>query len=157
VPSSVPGFKKAFRAWARARLDAAAMTGVKVYARGVTPDILGNGDEAVLLGAVTTARQTVATLSGLKEEAPSMTCYVNIVKGGDSEDVGDAARDRAYAILGVLEDALQDDPTVGGFLTGAGAANVTETGLDDIPVDVNGTAGQHAKLRVVVGWTADLA
>jgi hypothetical protein len=155
LPSSIPAVKKALRSLLRTSLDAAAMTGVEVFARGIAADSLRLATEAILLTDVATAGQSqVAT--GLRQETPALTGYITSIKVGNTEQVGDDARDRAYAILAVVEQAITANPTINGTLDGAGAAEVSDSGLEDVPVDLNGQAAQASRVRFVVSWGADL-
>jgi hypothetical protein len=154
--STIPGVKKGLRAFWRAALDAAGETKVKVTARAITPEEAAAMGEAVLLGKVT-ATQTWAGLGAQrKTDQATLTGHVTIVRAGSGEDDGDAARDRAFAILAIGEAALRTDPTAGGAIPSpnitAVAPNLT---LEEVPVVIgDGVNGQLARLEFSITWTS---
>jgi hypothetical protein len=155
--STVPAVKKALRPWLRARLDAASMPTVKVATAIRDATTITQDDEAVVLGNVTGPQEWAGLGAQRKTETPTITCWIEIAKPGDGEDAIDAARDRAYAILAVVEAALRADPTAGGAIPNPNITAVAQADLEESPIELGpqgGVAGRFARLRSTITYTA---
>jgi hypothetical protein len=149
VPSTVPAVKTGLRAWLRAL---PGLAGVSVY--GAPQVALGNR-ETIILGEVTAPQSHDVQDWGPKSERPTLTGWVIVTRPGSGDAAEDAARDRAYALFGVIETALDADPSAGGVIPGPGKGELTETGLTENPADDEGAAARQAQVRFVLTWFSD--
>ncbi len=150
MPSSVPVVKKGLRQFWQTTAGLRPDDGVVVRSAPVAPDELA--PEQITLGDVA-APQARAGL-GRKEERPSMTCWIRIQRPGSDEDAVDAARDRVYELLALVEQSLRADPSAAGTIPPPAGTTVSESALEEYPSGPDGTATRVAQLRFTISWTS---
>jgi hypothetical protein len=152
MPSTVPAVKKGLRNWLRTLPGLAGVT-----VRGRPIQVLRGGEE-IHLGDVLAPQAYEVQDWGPKTERPTLTSWIFVRKNevaGNLDAGEDAARDRAYQILGVIETALKADPSAGGVIPGPGKGQITESGLTETPGDAEGTGTCEVQVRWVLTWTSD--
>jgi hypothetical protein len=152
VASSVPAVKAGLRTYLASWEGLRPGDGVTVRSApgGELPD------RVVELGEVT-APQTRAGLAG-KAENPTMTCWVQATAAsGDEEAAIEAARDRAYALLALVEAALTADPTASGTVPAPGGTTVGDSSLVEAPAEGPGGGMRRAQVRFSITWVSHLA
>jgi hypothetical protein len=103
-----------------------------------------------------TAPQTRLGLAG-KAENPTMTCWVQSTRAGGDEDAMDAARDRAYELLALVEAAVTADPTAGGTVPPPAGTTVGVSSLIEAPAEVPGGGARRAQVRFSITWVSHIA
>jgi hypothetical protein len=149
VPSTVPAVKKGVRNWLRTQSGLTPANDVSIHGRSVVP-----GEDTVILAGVT-APQAFVYMGAAKEETPTLTGYVDVGRPGNNDEGEDAARDRAYQILGYIETAFRTDPTAGGVVPGPGLAEVVEGDLEEGPGDEQGSGTCRSRVRFLIRWLSD--
>lgn len=152
MPSSVPAAKKGLRDYLRTIPGLTPADQVVIRSAPVAPDELA--DRQLTLGDVV-APQARAGLAR-KEETPSLTCWLRIIRPGDDENAADTVRDEAASLLALVEGALLRDPSAAGTIVPPGGTRVTSSTLEEFPADLNGTAGRGAQYTIVIGWTSHI-
>jgi hypothetical protein len=153
MPTSVPAAKAGLRDYLRTIEGLRPSDGVVIRSAPVAPGQVA--DKQFTLGDVV-APQVRAGLSR-KEETPTLTCWLRIIRPGDDEDVADQARDEAAGLLALVEGALLRDPSAAGTIAPPGGTRVTSSTLEEFPaMTAEGTAGRGAQYTITVSWTSHI-
>jgi len=153
MPSTVPAVKKGLRDWLRLQPGLTPTDGVTV--RGAAVDPAEAGKNLVVLTDVTAPQTAPVMYPDIREETPTLTGYVVARRPGTGDTAEDAARDAAYALFAVLEQALEADPTAGGVIPGPVKGLLTEAGLTEAKVDLDGQGAREASVRWLLTWGSD--
>jgi hypothetical protein len=153
MASTVPAVKAGLRNWLRTQTGLLPADGVTV--RGAAVDPAEMTADMVVLTEVTAPQTPPVMYPDIREESPTLTGYCVATRPGTGDVAEDAARDRAYALFAVVEQALETDPTVGGVIPGPIKGRLTEGGLTESAVDIDGQAGRQASVRWLLAWTSD--
>jgi hypothetical protein len=151
MASTVPAVKKGLRTWLRLQTWPGPEA---VTVHGASDPPLETRDMVILTG-VTGPQTTPVMYPDIREESPTLTGYVVVRRPGSGDEAEDAARDRAYALFAVIEQALEADPTAGGVIPGPGKGLLTEGGLTESSGDESGQAVRQAEVRWLLTWTSD--
>ncbi len=89
-----------------------------------------------------------------REAKPTITCWVVITRPGTDEIAIRAARARAAAVMGLIEGAVKADPTAAGTIQPPGGLAVATSGLEESPVDWDGSAARRATVPFSLSWTS---
>lgn len=154
MPSTVPTVKAGLRDWLRTQTGLRPQDGVAVYGstRGINDAL--NSDMVILAG-VTAPQATPVTWPDLREENPTLTGFCVARRPGTGDDAEDAARDRAYALFAVLEQALETDPTAGGVIGGPMKGTLASGDLTEGAGDESDQGVRWAEVRWTLTWTSD--
>jgi hypothetical protein len=155
MPSTVPTVKAGLRDWLRLQPGLTAADEVTVRGAPVDPaEILKN---LVVLTNVTAPQDAPVMVMSpdLREESATLTGYCVCTRTGNDDAAEDAARDAAYALFAIVEQALEADPSAGGIIPGPQKGLLTESGLTESPLDDNGSPGRQASVRWLLTWTSD--
>jgi hypothetical protein len=114
----------------------------------MTPDM-------VILTDVTAPQAYELLDSGTKTERPTLTGHVVVTRSGTDETAIDATRDRAGVLFGVVEQALETDPTAGGVIPGPLKGWITEAAWAEGAVDLDGSGGRQCTVRWTLSWGSD--
>jgi hypothetical protein len=153
MPSTVPAVKKGLRDWLRLQPGLTPANEVTVRAAAVDP--AEQHKNLVVLTIVTAPQTPPVMYPDLREETPTLTGYCVCTRPGNDDAAEDAARDAAYALFAIVEQALEGDPSAGGVIPGPGKALLTQGDLTESPVDDNGSPGRQASVRWLLTWTSD--
>src|SRR5215216_1530918 len=145
MPSTVPAVKPGLRDWLRTLTGLRPADGVYVSGVALDPDTV-TGD-TIMLASVLAPQTTPVMYPDIREETATLTGYCLAVRPGSGDLAEDAARDRAYALLAVLENALEADPSAGGVIPGPLKGSLTEEGLTESPGEGPGGADRRASVR----------
>jgi hypothetical protein len=152
MPSTVPAVKKGLRNWLRTQTGLLPADGVTVYGAADPP--AETPDMIVLTGVL--APQTAPVMyPDIREESPTLTGYITAVRPGKGDEAEDAARDRAYALFAVLEQALETDPTAGGVIPGPVKGRLTQGDLTEHADQDGDQATRRATLQWTLAWGSD--
>lgn len=153
MSTSVPAAKKGLRDYWRTIEGLRLNDGVVIRSAPVAPDQLA--DKQLTLGDVN-APQARAGLTR-KEETPTLTCWLRVVRPGDDETAMDQVRDEAAALLALVEAALLRDPTAAGTIPPPGDTRVTNSTLEEYPaMTAEGTAGRGAQYTFQIQWVSHI-
>jgi hypothetical protein len=125
--------------------------GVLVRSGPVDPP---RGRDVVMLGDVTMP-QSRPGLQG-RQGTPTVNGWVIISRPGGDETAIRAVRARATAVMGLIEGAVQADPSMAGTIQPPGGLQITTSGLQQSPEDWNGTAARHAEIPFSLSWTSHI-
>jgi hypothetical protein len=153
MPSTIPTVKKGLRDWLRTQPGLTPADGVTV--RGAAVDPAEAGKNLVVLGRVIGPQTIPVMYPDIREETPTLTGYCVARRPGTGDEAEDAARDAAYALFAVLEQALETDPTAGGVIPGPGKGLLTEAELTEAKVDLESQGAREASVRWLLSWTSD--
>jgi hypothetical protein len=150
MPASDRAAKKGIRDRLRTTTGLRPEDGWVVRSAAVPPEEIKA--DMVILGDVT-ATQTQA---GLATRAKTSTCtgWVMVTRPGAGEDAIDQAGDRADEGMSLVEGALAAAPSVGGAVLPPGQVKVATSGLEETPVDWNGSAARRAIVPFSLSWTS---
>jgi hypothetical protein len=130
-----------------------AADGIVVRTATIAPEEFQQ--EMVILGDVT-APQGRPGLRG-RSATPTMTCWVVIIRPGGGETAIRAARDRATALMGLIEGALAADPSAASTVQPPGGLQVASGGLEESPVAWDEQAARRATVPFTLSWTSHVA
>jgi hypothetical protein len=153
LASTVPAVKKGLRDWLRTQVGLRPQDGVKVS--GVMLGLDKINGPTVLLGSVAAAQTPPTMWPDIREETPTLTGFCTASKAGAGDAVEDAARDAAYALFAVIENALETDPTAGGVIPGPLKGALTTGDLTEDIGDSEGSPTRVASVRWLLSWTSD--
>jgi hypothetical protein len=153
MPSTVPAVKAGLRDWLRTQVGLRPIDDVTV--RGAAVDPAEAGKNLVVLTDVTGPQTIPVMYPDIREETPTLTGYCVARRPGTDDEAEDAARDAAYALFAVIENALEVDPSAGGVIPGPLKGNLTEAGLTEAKVDINGHPAREASVRWLLTWGSD--
>jgi hypothetical protein len=111
--------------------------------------------DLVVLTDVTAPQSGPVMYPAIVEESATLTGYCVATRPGTGDAAEDAARNRAYALFAVVEQALETDPTAGGVIPGPIKGRLTDTGLTENAVDDEGSGGRQASVRWTLAWGSD--
>ncbi len=148
MASTVPAVKRQLRAYL-ATLPGLTETADKVVVRSapVAPDEFA--DRQITLGGVI-APQVRAGLQR-KQENATLTGWISITRPGADETAMNVVRDEAYGLLALVEAGLHE-PAAGQAIPAADALTVASATLEEVPVDLDGTAGRRATIEFTITW-----
>lgn len=153
MSTSVPAAKKGLRDYLRTIPGLTPDDKVVIRSAPVAPDQLA--DKQLTLGDVS-APQARAGLAR-KEESPTLTCWLRVVRPGDDEAAMDTVRDEAAGLLALVEDALLRDPSAAGTIAPPGGTWVTNSTLEEYPaMTAAGTAGRGAQYTFQIQWVSHI-
>lgn len=153
MPTSVPAAKRGLRDYLRTIEGLRPADKVVIRSAPVAPDQLA--DKQLTLGDVNAPQARAGLVR--KEETPTMTCWLRVVRPGDDETAMDAARDEAAGLLALVEQALLRDPTAAGSIPPPGDTRVTNSTLEEYPaMTAAGTAGRGAQYTFTVSWVSHI-
>jgi hypothetical protein len=153
MPSTVPAVKKGLRDWLRLQPGLTPTDGVTV--RGAAVDPAEAGKNLVVLTDVAAPQAIPVMYPDIREETPTLTGYCVARRPGTGDEAEDAARAAAYALFAVLEAALEADPSAGGVIPGPLKGSLTEGGLTEAKVDLEGQGAREASVRWLLAWGSD--
>jgi hypothetical protein len=130
-----------------------AADGVVVRTATVAPEEVQ--PEMIVLGDVT-APQGRPGLRGRSATA-TLTGWVAIIRTGGDETAIRMARARATALMGLVEDAIEADPTMAGTIQPPGGLQVASGGLEESPVAWEEQAARRATIPFTLSWTSHVA
>jgi hypothetical protein len=128
--------------------------GVTVRSATIAPEEL-QGD-MVICGDVTIGAAARPGLAG-RSASPTMSGWVIITRPEGGEQAIQATRARAAEVMGLVEAAVEADPTVDGTVQGPGGTTVSVSALEETPVDLNGQAFRRATIPFSISWTSHVA
>jgi hypothetical protein len=111
--------------------------------------------DMVILGDVTISAGARPGLAG-RAANPTMNGWVIITRPEGDEAAMRSARDRAAAVMGLVEAAVMADPTADGTIAGPGGTTVSVSALEESPVDLGGQAARRATYPFSISWTSHL-
>ena len=125
---------------------------VTVRSAVIAPDEFNPAADTIVLGNVSTS-QDQAGLMG-RSETTTLTCWVIVTRAGGDETAVETVRDRAEAIMALVEDALDANPSAGGAVPAPGQIGVATSSLEESPADLEGMALRRAELQFTLSWTS---
>jgi hypothetical protein len=153
MPSTVPAVKAGLRDWLRTQTGLLPADGVTI--RGAAIDPTEAAKDLVVLTDVTAPQTAPVMYPAIVEESAILTGYCVATRPGSGDLAEDTARARAYALFAVVEQALETDPTAGGVIPGPLKGRLTEAGLTESAVDLEGQGGRQASVRWLLAWGSD--
>ena len=153
MASTVPAVKAGLRDWLRLQPGLLASDGVTVRGAAVDPNEMTY--DLVVLTDVTAPQATPVMYPAIVEESATLTGYCVATRPGTGDTAEDTARARAYELFAVIEQALETDPTAGGVIPGPIKGRLTDTGLTENAIDLDGGGGRQASVRWTLAWTSD--
>lgn len=153
MPTSVPAAKKGLRGYLRTIPGLTEADKVVIRSAPVAPDQLA--DKQLTLGDVSAPQARAGLVR--KEETPTLTCWLRVVRPGDDESAMDQVRDEAAGLLALVEQALLRDPTAAGAIPPPGDTRVTNSTLEEYPAMTSqGTAGRGAQYTFQIQWVSHI-
>lgn len=152
MPSSVPAVKPGLRQYLTTTEGLRPTNGVTV--RSSEPEPRQFTRELIVLGQATTT-QAQAGLAA-RAETVTLTCWIHVTKAGVGQTAEDDARDRAYELYGLIEQAIAADRTAAGAVPPPGQLVATSSTLDELPVDWDGSPARRAQLQFQLSWTSHI-
>lgn len=153
MPTSVPAAKRGLRDYLRSIEGLRPSDGVVIRSAPVAPDEMA--DKQLTLGDVV-APQAYAGLAR-KEETPTLTCLLRLVRPGADETAIDVMRDEVAGLLQLVEAALLRDPSAGGAIPPPGGTRVVSSTLEEFPaITAEGTAGRGAQYTIQIAWSSHI-
>lgn len=150
--SSVPAVKTGLRGYLASLEGLRPSDDVRVHSAPVTPDDAGL--HHVILGDVT----TTLSQGGLatRVESVTLTAYITALAAGDDETARASARDDVYTLFAAVEAGISIDPSAGGVVPGPGRLVIASATLQEVPVDLDGSAARRVQLSFTLTWTSHL-
>jgi hypothetical protein len=153
MASTVPAVKAGLRDWLRLQAGLTAADGVTIRGAAVDPGEMAN--DLVVLTDVTAPQTIPVMYPDIREESATLTGFCVATRPGSGDAAEDAARARAYGLFAVVEQALETDPTAGGVIPGPLKGRLTEAGLSESGMDIDGSGARQASVRWLLSWTSD--
>jgi hypothetical protein len=153
MPTSVPAGKAGLRDYLRTIPGLTQADKLVIRSAPVAPEEMA--DRQLTLGDVT-APQARAGLAR-KEETPTLTCWLRLVRPGADEAAIDQVRNEIAGLLQLVEGALLRDPTAAGTIPPPGGTRVTSSTLEEFPAFTSeGTAGRGAQYQFQITWVSHI-
>jgi hypothetical protein len=127
--------------------------GVRVASAAVSPDELAVGTDVVELGSVIVAPPTRPDLQG-RGASPTISGWVTITRPLGNEVAVQTTRERAAAVMGLVERTVMGNPSANGTIAPPGPTTVAVLSLSDAPGDFKGQAVRRTICTFSISWTS---
>ena len=150
---TAPAFLDALKSKLDASADLSALTSPTVDVLTHWPGIDLSATDQLILGATVDDEQVPAAVGRNRhDQQVDVSCEVRVMRPGGGETVSKAARDRAAAIVGIVDAQLRTDPPDVADQTIE--ARITSRRMSQFPTTVGTVQARACVIEFTIGYTA---